>query len=65
MLFNPDVLQLRQFSTLFHYSSQAERATIEALASFGGAGLDSVLEPTETFRDKLEKDKQKLKVRRV
>ena len=35
---------------------------MEALASFGGSGLDSVLKnKTETFRDKpLEKDKLKL-----
>ena len=39
---------------------------MEALASFGGSGLDSVLKnKTETFRDKLEKDKLKLKVIRV
>ena len=50
----------------FIFSSQAERATMEALASFGGSGLDSVLKnKTETFRDKLEKDKLKLKVIRV
>ena len=43
-------------------SFQAERATMEALASFGGSGLDSVLERSETFRDKLERDKERMKV---
>lgn len=40
--------------------TMAERAKLEALASFGGATLESVMKKPESFKDKLQKQKQAL-----
>ena len=40
--------------------SQAEKRTLEALEAFGG-GLDAVLIKTESFGDKLDKQREMIK----
>lgn len=48
------------YDKFFYNNFQAEQATLEALESFGGSDLGSVLLKNETFEERLARDKEAL-----